>query len=444
MKSTVYIICLCLANFSFILKNKPNIEKAPVTFQSTLDSGQVPKAYELFSFADSVIGVHGYKQAVNMLLRYESAYSDPMEKSMFNQVMMTYLSYAGDIKGALKYEAQLSSKKQPESYSFAENFVIEPANAVIKKRSADRQVVMFNEAHHRPHHRAFIRALLKDFYDLGFRTLFVEAYFENQDPQLNERGYPIQNTGTYTREPAFGEMLREAKKLGFTIAAYDNDTAACESTEPFVCANQREKVSADNLFNFMKNNPKAKILVAAGYAHIVKKSDDGWIKMAEQFKNVSGIDPLSIDLVGMSERFTEDQENKFYSAAHKQFKITTPSIILDKNTQGAFLANYRQEQIDLQVVFPRTRYTNGYADWLATGYQKEITVNLSKTNYKAGDLFQVYIKSELDAEQKQAVPILQFPMSGQKQQELMLPAHYTYQIMVDHGTSKTNVEVGVK
>jgi hypothetical protein len=81
---------------------------------------------------------------------------------------------------------------------------------------------------------------------------------------------------------------------------------------------------------------------------------------------------------------------------------------------------------------------------LATGYQKEITVNLSKTNYKAGDLFQVYIKSELDAEQKQAVPILQFPMSGQKQQKLMLPAHNTYQIMVDHGTSKTNVEVGVK
>lgn len=119
MKSTVYIICLCLANFSFILKDRPNIEKAPVTFQSTLDSGQVPKAYELFSFSDSVIGVHGYKQAVDMLLQYESAYSDPMEKSMFNQVMMTYLSYAGDIKGALKYEAQLSSKKQPESYSFA-------------------------------------------------------------------------------------------------------------------------------------------------------------------------------------------------------------------------------------------------------------------------------------------------------------------------------------
>ncbi|MCF0040098.1 hypothetical protein [Dyadobacter fanqingshengii] len=440
MCAFISLVACCLLNLPLSLGTKHSVERNVATHQTDYDSIRIPEAYELFSFADSVIGVHGYKQAVDLLGKYESSYSDPMEKSMFNQVMMTYLSYNGDIKAAQKYEARLSPKKQLENYSFSENLVIEPAKTVIIKRSANKQVVMFNEAHHRPQQRAFIRSLLEDFYSLGFRTLFVEAYFENQDSLLNERGYPLQNTGTYTKEPAFGEMLREAKRLGFTIASYDNDTAACESSEPFVCANQREKVSAENLFNFLKANPKAKILVAAGYAHIVKKSDDGWIKMAEQFKNLSGIDPLSIDLVSMGERLTKEHENKFYRAAHEKFKVTTPSIILDKTTQDAFLANYRPEQIDLQVVFPRTQYTNGYADWLSSGYQKVINVNLSKMNYKTGDLLQVYIKSELEAHNKQAVPILQHPLSGIQQQKLMLPSGYTYQIVIDHGITKSTAD----
>lgn len=440
MRTLISFVAFCLLNFTLPTVIKHSVENDIVGRRTRCDSIRSPKAYELFSFADSVIKVHGYKQAVDLLSKYESSYSDPMEKSMFNQVMMTYLSYNGDIKAAQKYEAQLSPKKQLEHYSFSENLGIEPAQTVIIKRSANKQVVMFNEAHHRPQQRAFIRSLLDDFYSLGFRTLFVEAYFENQDSLLNERGYPLQNTGTYTKEPAFGEMLREAKRLGFTIASYDNDTAACESSEPFVCANQRERVSAENLFNFMKANPKAKILVAAGYAHIIKKSDDGWVKMAEQFKNLSGIDPLSIDLVGMGERLTKDHENKFYRAAQEKFKVTTPSIILDKTTQDAFLANYRPEQIDLQVVFPRTQYPNGYADWLSSGYQKEVNVNLSKPSYKTGDLLQVYIKSELEAHNKQAVPILQVPLSGTQQQKLMLPGSYTYHIVIDHGTTKSNAE----
>ncbi|MCF0052447.1 hypothetical protein LXM25_20425 [Dyadobacter sp. LJ53] len=402
------------------------------------DSLIVPKAYELFNIADSIIAMHGYKAALDFLRKYEKHYSDPMERGMFNQVMMTYQSFCGDTKAALNYEAQLSPGRTQEVYEFSENFITTPANTFIIQKSADKQVVMFNEAHHRPQHRAFIRSLLRDFYSLGFRTLFVEAYFENQDSLLNDRGYPLQNTGTYTKEPVFGDMLREAKKLGFTIASYDNDTVTCNSTEPFVCNNQREKVAAENIFSFLKANPKAKVLVAAGYAHIIKKSDDGWIKMAEQFKNISGIDPLSIDLVGMAERSSAAHENKFYSAAHKKYDIKVPSIISDRTTRQVFLSNYRGEQIDLQVVFPRTKYATGYADWLSDGYQKEFVVELSKVNFTPGDLLQIYIKNEAEAHEKQAVPILQFPLSNIKQQKVLLPGDYSYKVVVDHGTTKSS------
>ncbi|MCE7040098.1 hypothetical protein [Dyadobacter sp. CY312] len=438
-----YLAVILFAMFSHCSLAKHNFpfEKNNSNYQIHNDSVRVPKAYELFTIADSLIKMHGYKKAVEFLTNYEKYYSDPMEKGMFNQVMMTYQSYKGDTKAALKYESQLSPNKQTEDYSFPENFMATPASTVIMNLSANKQVVMFNEAHHRPQHRAFIRSLLKDFYSLGFRTLLVEAYFENEDSLLNDRGYPLQKTGSYTKEPAFGQMLREAKNLGFTIASYDNDTTTCNSTEPFVCNNQREKVAAENIFNFIKTNPNAKILVAAGYAHIIKKSDDGWIKMAEQFKNISGINPLSIDLVGMAERSSAEYENKFYKAAMEKYNIIVPSVILNNETKEVFLRNYSQEQIDLQIVFPRTKYTNGYSDWLSEGYKKEIKVNLTKTSCKVGDLLQVYIKNEVEKYSNQAVPFLQYPLNDIKQQKLLLPENYTYSIVVDHGVTKSTVKV---
>ncbi len=316
---------------------------------------------------------------------------------------------------------------------------VRPAREVIMERCEHKQVVMLNEAHHRGQHRAFIRSMLKDFHKAGFRYFLVEAYSAYDDPELNERKYPLAQTGAYIKEPAFGQLIREAIAIGFDVAAYDTDTAECDSNVPNFCRNERERVAAENIAYLLKRDPGAKILVAAGYDHIIKKSTDGWIKMAEQLKEMSGADPMSIDLVGMSERVDSEYESKEYKAALLQYNIEQPSILMDKTTGKPFLRNYTSEQIDLQVILPRTKYSNGYSDWLSDGYQKRYAIDLSKISCKIADLIQVYIKKEWEEHGQQAVPFLQFPIEQVGMQTILLPEKYVYEIRIDHGDSQETV-----
>lgn len=412
-------------------------------FTDPVDSTTALKSYELFAVADSIIENKGYKAAVDYIRSFEKSYTDPTEVSIYRQIMATYTSAQGNTAEALKYEALYAPGIEEEPFTFVDEFEVKSARETIVERCRDKQVVMFNEAHHRGQHRVFIRSVLRDMYDLGFRHFLVEGYMPDEDSLLNRRGYPILKTGTYIREPAFGQLIREAQEIGFAVAAYDRDTSECNSPEPFVCANQREKVAAENIYEVLRKDPKAKILVAAGYDHILKKSEDGWIKMAEQFRQMSGINPYSIDIVSMSERSSPKFENRFYKAAMKQFTISAPSVILRKLNGRSFLRLYSPDQVDLQVVLPRTKYIYGYSDWLTDDYEKKHVIDLSKVSCVKGDLFQVYVKKEWEEQGIGAVPFLQFPLVRIDKQTVFLPDNQKFVVHIDKGDSQEMVEVNL-
>lgn len=91
------------------------------------------------------------------------------------------------------------------------------AKDYILEQSKNTDIIIINEAHHMAQHRMFTKSLLKDLYANGYRYLGLEALFETT---INYRKYPVIESGYYTKEPEFGNLIAEALKLGFTLFNY--------------------------------------------------------------------------------------------------------------------------------------------------------------------------------------------------------------------------------
>jgi hypothetical protein len=146
-----------------------------------------------------------------------------------------------------------------------------------------KKVMMLNENHWYPKHRVLAFQLLDKLKDNGFNYVAVEALDAQKDSILNLNQFPSKKTGYYTREPYFAHFLRKAKKLGFQIVAYDD-----------VAINNRELAQATNLKKLLDNDPKAKLFVYAGIDHILE-SNPAKKRMAEYFKEISGINPITFN-----------------------------------------------------------------------------------------------------------------------------------------------------
>ncbi|WP_340077266.1 hypothetical protein [Leptobacterium sp. I13] len=154
------------------------------------------------------------------------------------------------------------------------------------KRIADNQkVVMLNEMHWHPKHRILAHKLLKPLKESGYTYLAVEALDKGVDSLLNKRTFPIKTAGYYTNEPYFGILIREALKLGYKIVSYDDFSSG-----------DREQAQAKNLKKIIDEDPEAKVFVYAGIDHILEHNPPKK-RMAEYFKEYTGIDPLTIDQV---------------------------------------------------------------------------------------------------------------------------------------------------
>lgn len=158
-----------------------------------------------------------------------------------------------------------------------------------------RRVVMINEAHHDAHTRLLTLALLPRLRAIGYTHLAIEALVEDNDA-LHRRGYPVENSGTeYLREPVYGEIVREALRLGYVLVSYDPESRSTQ---------ERESAQARTLYRkVLAGNPSAKLLVHGGYAHIDKAPGrlGGVLPMAAQLHTLSGLDILSVDQTDIRE-----------------------------------------------------------------------------------------------------------------------------------------------
>lgn len=296
---------------------------------------------------------HGFRDEQ----KFRQIYSD---KGYFDE-MSQYFAFAGDYETALQYLVRgydtiddATAHKIYKTASGLKDIEHVSARRFIHLEAKTHRVIMINEAFAKPLHRAFTLSLLPDLYRQGFRYLAMEMLNNFSDSSLSR---VTMHTGYYACEPVAAELIRTARAIGFTLVPYE-DTAAAVHT-----ATQRDSVQASNIYAVLKKDTAAKILVHASFAHISKKpGPDGFIPMALAFRNISGIDPLTIDQTDMTEESNFAYGRIIYQAYLAKFPLTEPSIAL---VNGNPVNVTDKDLYDLCVIHPPSQYKEGRPTWLS-------------------------------------------------------------------------------
>ena len=238
------------------------------------------------------------------------------------------------------------------------------ANAVdaIASLAASRRIVMINEAHHDSHTRQLTLELLPRLRALGFNYFAAEALGEN-DPGLAKRGYPTTKSGTeYLRDPMYGDIVREAIRLGYIIVPYDNG----------LTGQARETGQAEALYRkVFARDPHARLFVHAGYAHIDKAEGrlGGVRPMAMQLEALTGIVPLSIDQTDILETGT-DAGDAYHRLVHA-FPSGQAEVLLDRSTGQSW--SDRPAAYDVSVILPPSLSVQAFGQY-KYGYRNDAMV----------------------------------------------------------------------
>jgi hypothetical protein len=239
---------------------------------------------------------------------------------------------------------------------------------------SDKRVIMTNEEHFMPRHRILPMSLLPFLYKQGFRYFAFEALNE-EDSMINQRGYGVMRSGYYTDDPVFGELIREAIALGYTLIPYEEIyDAKKQSKDPIVNQQRREDAQAGNLVtNVLRKDPSAKILVHAGRGHIAKgvsqfsfNPNDAKKElrfMAEMFKIKSGIDPYTIDQTNLEEHsdVVFDRFPNRWIATQPGYANTTLGLI---SKDSGKIYTSENGIYDCLALSTKTTYTNNRPGWL--------------------------------------------------------------------------------
>ena len=289
----------------------------------------------------------------------------PLQETAF-EYLGFYQSFVGDYPGAVATFDQLLEPQDWGKVDWRAGDKPLPAVATIVAEADKHQAIFINEAHHRPQHRALTTQLLAGLYAKGYRYFSAEALAT--DPELAQRGYPLRGqSGTYTDEPVFGDMLRTALKLGYKIVPYEDNSNCVESPEQTdTCQNQRERNQALHLQErIFKQDPKARVLVHAGYGHIEELESQGWKPMGSVFKELTGIDPWTFDQIEMNEHSAPRFESPFYANTLAHDPISQPTLF--RKPDGSFWTGFYKGNYDALIVTPRSQYRLGRPNWLLSG-----------------------------------------------------------------------------
>jgi hypothetical protein len=295
--------------------------------------------------------------------KFRKIYSD----KGYEEALSQYFAFAGDYLGSLQYLIKsydpVDDDTRGKVFRIVDGFkdiVHADARRYIHFRARTSRVVMINEAENKSLHRAFTLSLLADLYKEGFRYLAMEMLDNHPDHSLSRL---TMHTGYFCAEPVAGELVREALSLGYTLVSYE-DTAAYRHTP-----NQRDSIQAMNIYRVLQQDTAARILVHAEYAHISKvKGADGFVPMGLAFKNLSGINPLTIDQTDMSDESNFGYGRVLYQAYLQKYPLTAASIAMIDNEPVNVTNN---DLYDVAIIHPVTKYKDGRPDWLGLGGMRQ-------------------------------------------------------------------------
>ncbi|MCS6179877.1 hypothetical protein [Shewanella baltica] len=299
---------------------------------------------------------------------------DSVAFDILMQELSVYYSFAGQYKEVL-ISNDRSSNENASTLDDVTQFEVKGAINQILKKAETHQIVMINEAHDRSQHRVLTYQLLDELWKQGFRYIAAESLNNNASEQI-KNDYITNNAGYYTKEAIFANLILKAKKMGFEIISYDNYKArklnTIEERETNAAQSIKEKV--------FDKDPKAKILIHVGYAHI---SEDKWL--ASKLKKITGLETLTVDQTTRMEQSNELYEHPTYTMAAKNSKLKIPFVFV--NNEKVWSSN--PNKWDVSVFWPRTTYQQGRPSWVALG-RSQHNVTPSDCKDKFPCMFEVF------------------------------------------------------
>jgi hypothetical protein len=290
------------------------------------------------------------------------------------QQLGTQRAFAGDTDGAIAaYDAQHPADAAPLPDAAARvgelaDVRAEDAIEAIVAQARTRRVVILNEAHHVPMHRAFAMRLAAALRRIGYAYLAAET-FSGDDAGVPAPGQVTTATGFFTREPTFANFVNAALADGWKLVPYDVVKPPKPGQDWMESIRAREQGGADNLVErIFKKDKDAKVFIYAGYSHAFKSvpgatGDVDW--MAERLRRATGLDILSVDQTEFYAHPDRAAEHPLYAGLLAAFPAEAPFVLRAPDGRYA-VPGLAQRRVDMQVIYPRYAAHDGRPDWLRT------------------------------------------------------------------------------
>lgn len=128
--------------------------------------------------------------------------------------------------------------------------------------------------------------------------------------------------------------------------------------------------------------------------------------MAKCFKDLTGIDPLTIDQVGLMEKGNFERSDINFK--HIIDKINPQEFIVLKNINNEYWTTAdKKEKINIQLIHPRTNYQNQRPQWKSLGGKRKPIRIIPQKTVKQG-IAEVFVSGE-----KNGVPIDRIYLNGE-------------------------------
>lgn len=377
---------------------------------SDLVSGQIT-TQKLFDLNDQLFKKHpeNYQIAIQEFNKLTVDSMDARTKSLFYQLQSTYHSFIGNYDSSRFYWDQqyvhaLKNDEIKYDSKFYKQHDFVDARKFILKKAKNEKVVIINEAHNIPYHRTFVAQLLNGFRKLGFKYLAIE---DLADQNINTTRTVTDTTGYYSHEPLFAEMIREALRQNFVLINYEAKNTNSNR--------MRDSLQAVNLAKLLKTDPDAKLLVDAGYDHIHENTRTSWKKMAQFFKEMTNIDPLTISQTRHIERYYSQFETDEFLTVNKfvSFSFSKPVVALKNDIA------WHDDFVDISLFYPRYLTPNSRPEYLSdNNLTKSVQLD---THGQKGLFVQAYYADE---KQGHRIPAHQLFIKNTKEFLYLRPGNY--------------------